>query len=44
MNNTSASFLLDQSRMDVLERAPVFILGRIPSKTSAPLETDLANG
>ena len=39
-----SSFLLDQSRMDVLECTLVFIRGRIPSKTSAPQETHLANG
>jgi hypothetical protein len=44
MSNTSPSFLLDQSRMDVLEPTLVFIRGRIPSKTSAPKEPDFANG
>jgi len=44
MSNTSGPLLLDQSRMDVLERTLVFFRDRIPSKTSAPQETHLANG
>ena len=44
MSNTSSLFLLDQSRMDGLERTLVFFHCRILSKTSALQEMHLANG